>query len=153
MPLEEQIQTDLKTAMKSGEKDTVTTLRSLLAQIKDERIKLRTKREMTEDDVIKVVLSAVKKRKEAIELYKQGNREDLVKKEQDELTILQKYLPEQLSEEKITEIIDKIIAEVNASSIKDLGRVMGAAMGQLKGKADGKLVQNLVRQRLTQISQ
>ncbi len=153
MPLEEQIQTDLKTAMKSGEKDTVTTLRSLLAQIKDERIKLRTKREMTEDDVIKVVLSAVKKRKEAIELYKQGNREDLVKKEQDELTILQKYLPEQLSEEEITEIIDKIIAEVNASSIKDLGRVMGAAMGQLKGKADGKLVQNLVRQRLTQISQ
>lgn len=153
MPLEEQIQTDLKTAMKSGEKDTVTTLRSLLAQIKDERIKLRTKRETTEDDVIKVVLSAVKKRKEAIELYKQGNREDLVKKEQDELTILQKYLPEQLSEEEITEIIDKIIAEVNASSIKDLGRVMGAAMGQLKGKADGKLVQNLVRQRLTQISQ
>ncbi len=153
MPLEEQIQADLKTAMKSGQKEKVTTLRSLMAQIKDERIKLRTKREMAEEDVVKVVLTAVKKRKEAIELYKQGNREDLVKKEQDELEILQKYLPEQLSEEEIAKIIDKIITEVNASSIKDLGRVMGAAMGQLKGKADGKLVQNLVRQRLTQISQ
>ena len=153
MPLEEQIQIDLKAAMKSGLKEKVTTLRSLLALIKDERIKLRTKRDLTEDDIIQVILSAVKKRKEAIELYKQGKREDLVKKEQDELNILQKYLPEQLSEEKIAEIIDKIITEVNASSIKDLGRVMGAAMGQLKGKADGKLVQNLVRQRLTQISQ
>ncbi|HID39010.1 MAG TPA: GatB/YqeY domain-containing protein [Calditrichaeota bacterium] len=153
MPLEEQIQADLKTAMKSGRKETVIALRSLLAQIKDERIKLRTRREMTEDDVIKVLLTAVKKRKEAIELYKQGNREDLVKKEQDELKILQNYLPEQLSEEEITNIINKIIIEINASSIKDLGRVMGAAMGQLKGKADGKLVQNLVRQRLIQISQ
>jgi len=153
MPLEEQIQSDLKSAMKSGQKEKVTTLRSLMALIKDERIKLRTKREMTEDDIIQVILSAVKKRKEAIGLYKQGKRDDLVKKEQEELNILQTYLPEQLSEEKTAEIIDKIIAEVNASSIKDLGRVMGAAMGQLKGKADGKLVQNLVRQRLTQISQ
>lgn len=152
MSLEKQVQADVITAMKTGNKFEVTTLRSLNAQIKDERIKLRPERELTDEDVVRVLLTAAKRRKEAIELYLQGGRDDLVEKEKNELTIVQRYLPEQLSEEKILEAIDQVIAQVNATSISDLGKVMGPAMGKLKGKADGKLVQGFVRQRLTQIS-
>ncbi len=152
MSLEKQIQADVITAMKAGNKFEVATLRTLSAQIKDERIKLRPERELVDEDVVRVLVTAAKRRKEAIGLYLQGGRDDLVEKEKNELKIVQKYLPEQLSEEKIIEIIDQVISQVQATSISDLGKVMGPSMGQLKGKADGKLVQNLVRQRLTQIS-
>lgn len=149
MSLEQRIQADVISAMKAGNKFEVGALRWLNAQIKDERIKLRPKRELIEEDVVGVLLSAAKKRKEAIELYRQGNRDDLVEKEQNELIIIQRYLPEQLSEEEINKTIDEIIAQADAKTMADLGKVMGQAMGRLKGKADGKLVQNLVRQRLT----
>lgn len=152
MSLEKRIQADVTTAMKAGNKFEVTTLRSLNAQVKDERIRLRPEREITDEDVVRVLLTAAKRRKEAIELYLQGGRDDLVEKEQNELAIVQRYLPEQLSEEKILEAINQIISQVQASSVSDLGKVMGPVMGRLRGKADGKLVQSLVRQRLTQIS-
>lgn len=149
MSLEQQIQADMKQAMKGGEKDTVLSLRTLLAKIKDERIRLRTTRELTEDDVMAVLLMMLKRHKESVEMYQQGERPDLVKKEQAEINLLQKYLPQPLSEEEVAEIVKQVIKEVGAESIKDLGRVMGPAMGRLKGKADGKLVQNLVRQLLS----
>jgi len=149
MSLEQQIQADMKQAMKSGEKDTVLSLRTLLAKIKDERIRLRATRELTEDDVLAVLLMMLKRHKESVAMYKQGERPDLVKKEQAEISLLQKYLPQQLSEEEVAEIVKQVIEEVGAESIKDLGRVMGPAMGRLKGKADGKLVQNLVRRLLS----
>ena len=149
MSLENQIQTDMKSAMKGGQKDTVLTLRTLMAKIKDERIKLRTKRELTEDDVIAVLLTTMKRHNESVKMYKQGNRQDLVEKEEAEIAILQKYLPEQLSEDKVSGIVKEVIKDVGAESIKDLGQVMGPVMGRLKGKADGKLVQNLVRQLLS----
>lgn len=152
MSLEKQIQADVIAAMKAGNKFEVATLRTLSAQVKDERIKLRPDRELVDEDVIRVLVTAAKRRKEAIELYLQGGRDDLGEKEQNELILIQKYLPEQLPEEKIIEIIDQVINKVQASSMSDLGKVMGPLMGQLKGKADGKLAQNLVRQRLTQIS-
>ena len=153
MSLEKQIQADVITAMKAGSKFEVATLRTLNAQVKDERIKLRPERELVDGDVVRVLITAAKRRREAIELYLQGGRDDLVEKEQNELKIVQKYLPEQVSEEKIIEIIDQVMNQVQASSMSDIGKVMGPAMGQLKGKADGKLVQSLVRQRLTQISE
>ena len=149
MSLEKRIQADVVTAMKDGNKFEVTTLRSLNAQIKDERIKLRPSREIEDTDVVNVLITAAKRRKEALELYQQGGREDLVEKEQNELKIIQRYLPEQLSEQDINSEIDAIISQMGATSISDLGKVMGQAMGRLKGKADGKLVQNLVRQRLS----
>ena len=149
MSLEKRIQADVVTAMKDGNKFEVTTLRSLNAQIKDERIKLRPSREIEDTDVVNVLITAAKRRKEALELYQQGGREDLVEKEQNELKIIQRYLPEQLSEQDINSEIDAIISQIGATSISDLGKVMGQAMGRLKGKADGKLVQNLVRQRLS----
>ena len=132
MSIEQKINEDLKSALKAGQKETTLTYRTLLAQIKDERIKLRVKREMT------------------VDLYTKGNRNDLVEKENAELQLLEKYLPKQMSEEEIAKAIDQFVKQVNASSIQDLGKVMGLAMKELKGKADGQLVQKLVRARLTQ---
>jgi len=151
MNLEQKIQQDLKTAMKSGDRFKVDTLRGLIAQIKDERIKLRPK-ELQEKDVLAVLQRAVKRRKEAIELYKQGNRADLVEKEQKELEIIRQYLPEPMSREEVLTLIDQAIAEVQAASIKDMGKVMGTVMKKVQGRADGKEVQQLVRERLMQIS-
>ena len=151
MSIEQQINEDLKTALKAGEKEVVAAYRTVMAQIKDERIKLRVKREMTEEDVIGVLLNAAKKRKEAFEIYRQNNREDLAAKEEAELNLLQKYLPKQMSGDEVKEIISNIIQQTNASSINDLGKVMGAAMKELKGKADGQLIQSVVRDQLSQI--
>ena len=151
MSIEQQINEDLKTALKAGEKEVVAAYRTVMAQIKDERIKLRVKREMTEEDVIGVLLNAAKKRKEAFEIYRQNNREDLAAKEEAELNLLQKYLPKQLSGDEVKEIISNIIQQTNASSINDLGKVMGAAMKELKSKADGQLIQSIVRDQLSQI--
>jgi uncharacterized protein YqeY len=101
LALEKRINDDLKTAMKNGEKESVQTYRFLLAQIKDERIKLRTKREIEESDVFKVITSAVKKRKESAEIYQQNNRRELAEKELQEIKIIEKYLPKQLTEVEI----------------------------------------------------
>ncbi len=152
MTLEQKIQQDLKEAMKSGDRFKVDTLRGLIAQIKDERIKLRPK-ELEEKDVLAVLQRAVKRRKEAISLYQQGNRQDLVDKEQKELEIIQQYLPEQMSKEEVLKLIEQAIAEVQAQSIKDMGKVMGSVMKKVQGRADGKEVQQLVRERLTQLSE
>lgn len=122
-------------------------MRTVFAQIKDERIRLKA--ELTDEDVIRVLSSAVKKRRDSSEMYKQGNRQDLADKELQEVSIIEKYLPEQLSEDKIEEILTSIIAESGAVSVKDMGKVMGLAMNRLKGAADGKIVQNLVRKLLS----
>jgi len=152
MSLELQIQADMKTALKEKKQHQLSTLRTLVAQIKDERIKLRPKREITDEDVLRVVQSAVKKRREAVELYEKGGRPELAQKEREEIAFLQKYLPEQLSEDAIVKVIEEVIAASGASSIKDMGRVMGPVMGRLQGRADGKLVQSLVKERLTKMS-
>ncbi|RLD16735.1 GatB/YqeY domain-containing protein [candidate division KSB1 bacterium] len=148
MNLESKIQEDMKAALKAGDRETLQTLRGLLAQIKDERIKKRPN-ELSEEDVLAVIQRAVKRRKESIELYKQGNRQDLVDKEQKEMEILQKYLPQQLSRDEIIAIVNQVIDQVGATSVKDLGKVMGPVMKQVKGRADGKEVQQIVRERLS----
>ncbi len=148
MNLESKIQQDMKAALKAGDRTTLETLRGLLAQIKDERIKKRPA-ELSEDDILTVIQRAVKRRKESIELYRQGNRQDLVEKEQQELEILQKYLPEQLSRDEIMHIVNQVIEQVGATSIKDMGKVMGSVMKQVKGRADGKEIQQIVRERLS----
>jgi len=149
LELEKKINDDLKTAMKSGLKEDVPTYRFLLAQIKDERIKLRPKRELEQDDLIKVISTNVKKRKESAEMYEKGGRSELAEKELSEIVIIEKYLPEQLSEEELKQIVADVITHTSASSIKDMGKVMGAVMGRVKGQADGKAVQNMVRDQLS----
>lgn len=147
MSLENQIKSDMKDALKTGQKEKLNTLRSVISQIKDEWIKKRE--DLTDSEVIGVLMRAVKSRKESVEMYKKGNREDLVNKEQDELELIQTYLPEQMSEEDIKKEIASIVESVGASDIKDIGKVMGPVMAKLKGKADGKLVQQIARSLLS----
>ncbi|MCB0283476.1 MAG: GatB/YqeY domain-containing protein [Calditrichae bacterium] len=143
MSLENQLREDMKQALKSGEKDKLTTLRTTISQVKDERIRLM--RDLTDADVITVLTRAVKSRKDSIEMYQKGNRQDLVDKETKELEVIQAYLPEQMSEDDVKKELVAIIEATGANDAKDIGKVMGQAMSRLKGKADGKLVQQLAR--------
>lgn len=136
----------MKSAMKSQDKVKVNALRLLISDLKYARIS--SNEDLTDEQEMAVVLSAAKKRKESIESYKTGGRDDLLAKEEQELKIISEYLPEQMSEEEVIAEIESVIAETGASSMKDLGRVMGMAMKKLKGKADGSLVQEIVRRKL-----
>jgi uncharacterized protein len=147
MNLTEKINEDLKAAMKSGEKLKLETLRMIRAQILEFE-KSGANREMTEDDAMKILLSAVKKRKESIEMYEKAGRKELVEKESAEIVIIQEYLPKQMEKEDAEKIIAKIITETGASSSKDLGKVMPAIMKELKGKIDGKIINEIVKQKL-----
>ena len=132
--------------MKAGEKIKVSTIRMILAGIKNAEIAKRG--ELDEDELLSVLAREAKRRKEAIEEFKKGNRQDLVDKETQELKVIESYLPEQLSEEDVRRIITEVMQEVGASSPGDLGRVMGRVMPRLKGRADGKLVNQIVREAL-----
>jgi len=146
MSLLQQLTEDMKQALKAQDKLKLSTIRLLISQLKNERID--SGGELTPDQELQVLMNAAKKRKEAIESYQQANRLDLAEKEQQELAIIQQYLPAQLSDEQLAAKIDEIIAAVGATSLKDLGKVMAEAMKQLKGKADGKKMQQLVREKL-----
>ena len=147
MSIEERLKEDLKTAMKTGQKHKVQTLRMTLAQLKDERIRLR--HELNDDETITIISRAVKSRKDSIEQYKKGNRQDLVDAETFEMKLLQNYLPQQMEPEEIKKEVQLIIESVGAVDIKDIGKVMGQAMTRLKGKADGKLVRQFAREILS----
>ena len=137
---------EMKSAMKSGDKIKLSTIRQLRAQMKDAQIAKGD--ELTEDEMMAVLNNAAKKRREAIKLYEQGGRDELAENEKAELAVIETYLPQQLSEAEISDIIDKAIAETGAAGPSDLGKVMGKIMGQVRGRADGKLVQQLVRTKL-----
>ncbi len=143
MNLKDKINADLKEAMKSGDKTRLQTIRSIRALILEFE-KSGANREMTEEDEIKLLTSAAKKRKDAIEQYKKAGREDLAANEEAELKIIETYLPEQLSEEEIEAKVKEIAAAVGAESKKDFGKLMGAAMKELKGKADGNVIRKIV---------
>ena len=150
MSLEQQLMEDMKLAMKSGKKTEVDTIRMMRAQIKSAAIDKNDK--LSETDLAQILQKEVKKRREAIELFQQGNREDLVKKEEAELEIISKYLPEQLSDSDLNKIISSTIESLQVSGEKDIGRVMGAVMPQVRGKADGKIVQQKVKDYLANLS-
>jgi len=147
MDLMQQLNDDLKAAMKAGDKSKRETLRSLKSAIREKEIELN--RELTEDDLMKVINSAAKKRRESIESYRQGGRDDLVKEEEDELAVIEQYLPEQMGEDEIRKLVNRVIEETGAETMQDIGKVMGAIMPQVRGKADGSLVQNIVREKLS----
>jgi uncharacterized protein len=141
---------EIKLTMKAGEREKTETYRTLRAQIKDARIKKGTDLDDSEEE--QVLMTAAKRRKESIEMFKQGNRDDLVAKEQFQLELIQKYLPEQISEEDVEKIVSETIASLNVTSMSDMGRVMGALMPKVKGKADGKIVQVKVKEALSKLS-
>ena len=147
--LKKQILDDLKSAMKAGDTAKRDTLRMLDSMVKNVEIEKKKREEGLSDEEIKeVVMRAIKQRKDAIEQYKTGGREDLVEKENAEVEILMGYMPSQMSEEEVTAEVKKIIAETGASTKAEIGKVMGAAMSRLKGKTDGNLVKKMVEENL-----
>lgn len=150
MTTEERLQEDMKLAMKAGKKDELSAIRLMRAQLKDARISKSD--DLTEDEVLGILQKTAKKRKESIDIFRDANRQDLADKEIFELSVIQQYLPEELSDDAILEIINNEIKSLNLSSDKDIGRLMGTLMPKLKGKADGKLVQQLARKALADLS-
>jgi hypothetical protein len=148
MSLKEKLTTDLTAAMKAGEKTKMDALRSLRAAILEFE-KSGAGREMTPDEEMKVLLSASKKRKEAMELFEQNNRPELAAKEKEELAIISEYLPKQMSREEIEKRVAEVVAETGAAGPQDTNKVIPVLMKELKGKADGKLVQEIVKIQLS----
>jgi uncharacterized protein YqeY len=141
------IEADLKTALKAGDKRRVSTLRLLLAALKNERIEAQ--REPTDEEVEAAIRRAVKQRREAIEQYERGGRQDLVDAETEELGILQAYLPQELSEADVEQAVRTVLAEKQISSVKDVGLVMKELMARYRGRVDGKRAQEIARRLLS----
>ncbi len=141
MALKDKVTQDLTAAMKSGDKLRTDTLRMLRAQILEFE-KSGAGREMNADDDMKILLSAVKKRKDSIEMYEKANRKDLADKEASEIAIVQEYLPKQMSAEEAETVIVRIIADAGT---KELSKVMPLVMKELKGKLDGKTINEIVK--------
>ena len=150
MSLKEQIGEDIKTAMKAKDKIRLQTVRSIKKAILDKEVELRPKGQdsLTKEQEIELLSQQAKQRRDSIEQFKNAGRDELADKENQELAIIETYLPEQISDEEVESIIDQIIADSGAATLKDLGKVMGPAMKQLKGKADGKKIQALVKTKL-----
>ncbi|OZI10206.1 GatB/YqeY domain-containing protein [Bacillus sp. FJAT-42315] len=147
MSLLERLNNDMKQAMKNKEKDKLTVIRMLKASLQNEAIKAG--KELAEDDELAVLSREVKQRKDSLHEFEKAGREDLVSKIQTELTYVNIYMPEQLSEEELEAIVQETIVEVNASSKADMGKVMSALMPKVKGKADGGTVNKLVQTKLS----
>ena len=146
MVLYEKIQSDMYTAMKAGEKEKASTLRNVLAKLKDKQID--TREPLSEKDEIKVLQTLVKQRKESIDLYQKGGRSELAEAESFELEIINTYLPEMMNEDDVRKLIEEIIEETGAQSMADLGKVMPQIMKQGKGLIDGKTAQRIVSEML-----
>ena len=151
MVLKERIDQDLKDAMKSGDRNRINTVRAIRAALLEKEVSMRVggKAELSEEQELEVVMSLAKKRKDSIQQYKDAGRTDLADTEQEELTVIETYLPAQMSEAEVEATVKEIIAQVGATSMKDMGKVMGAAMKKLKGKADGGKVQSIVKSALS----
>ena len=147
MSLQEQISAALKDAMRARDEVKMTTLRLVLTGIKKREKEARSLLE--DQEVISVITSQIKQRRESIEQYRKAGREDLAQTEENELQILQGYMPEQVSEEEISNVLDEIIAEVGAVSMRDMGKVMKAAMAKLAGKAEGGAINAMVKAKLS----
>ena len=146
MVLYEKIQSDMYSAMKAGEKEKASTLRTVLAKLKDKQID--TREPLSEKDEIKVLQMLVKQRRESIDHYQKGGRSELAEAESFELEIINTYLPEMMNEDDVRKLIEKIIEETGAQSMADLGKVMPQIMKQGKGLIDGKTAQRIVSEML-----
>jgi uncharacterized protein YqeY len=148
MSLEQKITAELKTAMLAKDEAGLRSLRAIKAAILLAKTSEGAGGELKEEDETKLLQKLVKQRKDSLEIFEQQNREDLAKKEREEIVIIEKFLPKQLSPEELKELVTKIIAEVGASSPADMGKVMGVATKQLAGKTDGKAISAMVKELL-----
>ncbi len=149
--LQQRLDTDFKDAMRSRDPARLRTLRSIRAALKQKEIEGRSggEKKIDEGDIVAVLQKQAKQRRDSIEQFRTANRPDLVKNEEEELEIIESYLPALLSENEIRDMVKEIVQEVGAQSISDIGKVMGPAMSRLRGKADGRIVNQIVRELLT----
>ena len=147
MPLVDKIQKDMYKAMKEKEKERINALRNIIGKLKYRYIDKGDK--LTEQEEIKVIQSLAKQRRESIGMYKQGGRNDLVKTETKELSIIEEYLPQAMSEEEVRRLVRETVKETGAESMSDLGKVMPLVMKKGAGKVDGKLAQEVLRELLS----
>jgi len=148
MSIKNQIDEALKEAIRNQNEVAKNALRGLLTAIKNKEKDL--KRAPDDAEILQIISSQIKQRKESIEQFKSGGREDLAEKEAHEIAVLEKFLPKQLSQEELEAIIAECIQETGATTVKDMGKVMKAVMPKVAGRADGKLVNELVRAKLSQ---
>ncbi len=147
MGLKDQILSDIKDAMKSKDAQSLSVLRLINSALKNKEIEVRPK-ELTEEDCLAVLKKMGKQHKDSIEQFTKAERQDLVEKEKSELSVVERYLPEQMSEDKVKEVVMQVIQELGASSMKDMGQVMKAVGAKTAGTADNKLVSQLVKANL-----
>ena len=146
MALREKLSEDMKTAMKARDELRLSTIRMIRSAVKNKDIEL--KRELNEQEIVEVIATLGKQRRESIRLFTEAGRQDLVEKEEKELAVLLEFLPQQLSREEVAELVEKIVAESGAQGAKDMGKVMKALMPHIAGRADGKMVSDVVREKL-----
>jgi uncharacterized protein YqeY len=149
MALEQQIMAEMKQAMKAKNEAVLRGLRAIKAEIIKAKTEPGSGGEISEETEQKFLQKMMKQRKDSLEIFEKQNREDLAAKEREEMAVIEKFLPKQLSEAEIKEAVAKIIAETGASSPADMGKVMGAASKQLAGKADGKTISAIVKELLS----
>ena len=143
MSLLKNITDDMYLSMKSGDKEKANTLRTLISKLKDRQIKLR--KDISDEEALKIIKTLVKQRKESAEIYSKAGREELAQKENFEISILDNYLPNLMSEEDVLSLIKKIVNETNAKDLSDIGKVMPLVMQRGKGKVDGKIANSILR--------
>ena len=143
MRLIKKIIAEMHLSMKSGDREKASALRTLVAKLKDQEIKLR--KEISDEEAFKVIKTLVKQRKEAAQIYLNAGRLELAEKEKFEIDILVKYIPEPMSEEDTLDLIKKIVEETNAKGLSDIGKVMPLVMQRGKGKVDGKRANIILR--------
>jgi len=149
MNLEQKVMAEMKEAMKSKDEAVLRALRAIKAEIIKAKTEPGAGGEITAEKEISLLQKMMKQRKDSLEIYQQQNREDLAKKEQEEITVIEKFLPKQLSGEELKAQLQQVISETGASSPADIGKVMGAATKKLAGRADGKTISALVKELLS----
>ncbi|MCD2255810.1 GatB/YqeY domain-containing protein [Agrilactobacillus fermenti] len=149
MSLLQQLNEDMKTAMKAKDKDRLAVIRMLKTAVTNEQIKLG--QDLSEADELAVLSRELKQRKESLADFQKANRDDLIEHVNHEIEVVEGYMPKQLTEAEIKDLVDQTIQKVHATSTKDFGKVMGALMPQVKGKADGGQVNEIVKTTLTNL--
>ncbi len=147
MSLKDQLTNDLKEAMKSGEQVKKETVRALRGAIRN--VEIDSRRDLTDEEILDIINKQAKQRRDSIEQYQKANRSDLVEQEQQELAIIEAYLPQQLTDAEIKTRVETAIAELGVSDMKGMGPVMKRLTVELKGRADGKRISQLVRELLS----
>ncbi|MBI2068867.1 MAG: GatB/YqeY domain-containing protein [Candidatus Yanofskybacteria bacterium] len=145
--LKEKLSEDIKNALKSGDKQRRMVLSLVISAIKNKEIEKHG--ELTDEEVVAVISSEIKKRRDSVAQFEKGGRPELAESEKQEIDILMAYMPEQMPEEQIREEVKKAIAETGAKDVKEMGKVLGVLMPKLKGRADGSLVSRMVKEELS----